>query len=125
MTLPGAEQFTPGLSRWIVYHPEWKQDVGCIAYATGSTLALIDPMLPADDAEERRFLRALDREVRARSGPLHVLVTIHWHKRHAAEIVDRYTTKPGVSLWGPSGATRKLGLDDNRKLDRVRKPPAG
>ena len=125
MRLPGADELTPGLWRWSAYHPEWRQDVGCVAYTTGSTLALIDPMLPAEQAEARRFLRALDREVRAGSGSLHVLVTIHWHKRHAAEIVDRYAAKPGVELWGPSGATTKLELRDNRKLNRVRRPPAG
>jgi glyoxylase-like metal-dependent hydrolase (beta-lactamase superfamily II) len=125
MTLPGAEQLAPGLWRWVAYHPEWQQDVACVAYATGSTLALIDPMLPAERDEARRFLRALDREVRARPGPLHVLVTIHWHKRHAAEIVDRYAKKRGVELWGPSGATHKLDLRDKRKLDHVKRPPAG
>jgi glyoxylase-like metal-dependent hydrolase (beta-lactamase superfamily II) len=125
VTLPGAEQLAPGLWRWSVHHPEWGHDVGCVAYATGSTLALIDPMLPPDDAARRRFLRALDREVRARPGPLHVLVTVHWHERHATAIVERYAAGPGAELWGPSHATAKLGLRANRLLDRVRRPPAG
>jgi glyoxylase-like metal-dependent hydrolase (beta-lactamase superfamily II) len=125
MKLPGARQLAPGLDRWTVHHPEWRADVGCVAYTTAASLALIDPMLPAEEADARRFLRALDREVRSRPGPLHVLVTIHWHKRHAAEIVERYADKPGVELWGPSGATGKLDLQENRKLDKIRRPPAG
>jgi len=125
MRLPGAEQLRPGLWRWIAYHPEWRADVGCVAYATATSLALIDPMLPAEEADRRRFLSALDREVRSQPGPLHVLVTIHWHKRHAAELVDRYSSRRDVELWGPSGATAKLDLRDNRRLDRVRRPPAG
>jgi glyoxylase-like metal-dependent hydrolase (beta-lactamase superfamily II) len=125
MRLPGAEQLAPGLWRWVVYHPEWKQDVGCVAYTTGPTLVLVDPMLPQSQDESRRFVRALDREVRSRQGPLHVLVTIHWHKRHAAEIVERYATRPGAELWGPSHATGKLDLREERHLDRRRRLPAG
>jgi glyoxylase-like metal-dependent hydrolase (beta-lactamase superfamily II) len=95
-----------------------------VAYATKTSLALIDPMLPAEEAEARRFSRALDREVRTRPGSLHILVTIHWHRRHAAEIVHRYGAR-GVQLWGPSGARAKLDLRDDRLLDRARRPPAG
>jgi len=124
--LPGAERLARGLWRWTAYHPEWKQDVGCVAYArgTGAELVLIDPMLPVEEADRRRFLRALDREVRARSRPLQVLVTIHWHKRHATEIVERYTRTPGAEFWGPSTAAHKLSLDDGRLLDRARRIPS-
>ncbi len=125
MALPGAEELAPGLRRWVAYHPEWKQDVACLAYAKRPDLVLVDPMLPADAGESRRFLRALDREVRGRERPLHVLVTIHWHKRHAAEIADRYRKRPGVELWGPGSASEKLGLAANRALERVRRLPAG
>jgi glyoxylase-like metal-dependent hydrolase (beta-lactamase superfamily II) len=125
MKLPGAEELAPGLWRWTAYHPEWRQDVGCIAYGSGADLVLIDPMLPAEDADARRFLRALDREVRNRTRPVHVLVTIRWHKRHASEIVSRYDSRPGAELWGPSGATAKLALRGNRSADRARRLPAG
>jgi glyoxylase-like metal-dependent hydrolase (beta-lactamase superfamily II) len=53
-----------------------------------------------------------------------VLVTIHWHKRHATEITRRYASRPGAELWGPSGAARKLGLADGRELDRSRRVPS-
>jgi glyoxylase-like metal-dependent hydrolase (beta-lactamase superfamily II) len=123
--IPGGEQLRPGLWRWTAYHTEWKQDVACLAYANGADLVLIDPLLPADEKEARRFLRALDRQVRDRPRPLHVLVTIHWHKRHATEIASRYAERPGVELWGPSSATAKLSLRADRALDHARKLPAG
>jgi glyoxylase-like metal-dependent hydrolase (beta-lactamase superfamily II) len=125
MKLPGADELATGLWRWTTYHPEWKQDVACVAYTNGTDVVLVDPMLPAEDAEARRFLRALDREVRERTRPLHVLVTIRWHKRHAAEIASRYAARPGAELWGPSGATTKLSLRANRAADRARRLPAG
>jgi glyoxylase-like metal-dependent hydrolase (beta-lactamase superfamily II) len=125
MKLPGADELAPGLWRWTAYHPEWHQDVGCIAYAHGAALVLVDPMLPADDADARRFLRALDREVRQRDRPIHVLVTIHWHKRHSSELVSRYAKRPGAELWGPSAAAVKLTLAANRAADRARRLPAG
>ena len=125
MKLPGADELAPGLSRWTAYHPEWKQDVACVAYTNGTDLALIDPMLPAEEVDARRFLRALDREVRDRTRPLHVLVTIRWHKRHASEIAKRYATRPGSELWGPSGGAITLSLRENRAADRARRLPAG
>jgi glyoxylase-like metal-dependent hydrolase (beta-lactamase superfamily II) len=125
MKLPGADELAPGLWRWTAYHPEWKQDVACVAYTNGTEVALVDPMLPAEGAEARRFLRALDREVRKRTRPLHVLVTIRWHKRHAVELASRYATRPGAELWGPSGATTTLSLGANRAADRARRLPAG
>jgi hypothetical protein len=61
-------------------------------------VALIDPLVPADEPE--RFWRALDRDVERLARPVAVLVTSHWHERSAAEIEARYRAAreppPGV-----------------------------
>src|SRR5438128_1127857 len=50
-----------GLWRWTAFHPEWKEDVGCVYYASSEAVVLIDPLVP-QEAEER-FWNALDRDV--------------------------------------------------------------
>ena len=125
MSLPGAEQLAPGLTRWVVYHPEWKQDVGCVKYTDGTELVLIDPMLPAEPAAARRFRTALDREVRATPGPLHVLVTVHWHERHAPEIVKRYAGAHGAELWAPALAVPRLSYAPEHPFAAGDRLPAG
>ncbi|HET8606583.1 MAG TPA: MBL fold metallo-hydrolase, partial [Gaiellaceae bacterium] len=49
--------------------------------------ALIDPLVPPEDAE--RFHRALDRDA-ARAERVHVLLTVHYHSRSAAELAERH-----------------------------------
>lgn len=87
-------KITPRLWRWTGYHEEWKQDVGCVFYETEDGVVLIDPLVPPE--EPARFLNALDREVAGQ--PVHVLVTIFWHTRSAAALVERY----GARVWAPS-----------------------
>ena len=58
-------------------------------------LLLFDPLAPADGADAERFWRALDDDVR-HHGPPAILLTIFWHARSAAEILERY---PGASVW--------------------------
>jgi glyoxylase-like metal-dependent hydrolase (beta-lactamase superfamily II) len=91
-------EVAPGLWRWTAWHEEWKQDVGCVYAEPGDGVVLIDPLVPANDAE--RFWRALDRDVKRAGGDVHVLITIFWHVRSAAEILERY----GGRLWAPSRA---------------------
>ena len=125
MSIPGADQLAPGLQRWVVYHPEWKQDVGCLAYADGSELVLIDPMLPPEPEAAERFLAALDQGVHGRNAPLHVLVTVHWHERHAPEIVERYTAAPGAELWAPALAVPRLSRTPEHAFTPADRLPAG
>jgi hypothetical protein len=48
--------------------------------------------------EEERFWAALDRDVERNAGrPLHVLLTVHWHERSVAAVLDRYHAR----LWRP------------------------
>lgn len=51
---------------------------------------LIDPLVPEDAGQEERFWRALDRDVERSGAQVHVLVTVFWHTRSAARMVERY-----------------------------------
>jgi glyoxylase-like metal-dependent hydrolase (beta-lactamase superfamily II) len=91
-------QIAPGLWRWTAWHEEWKQDVGSVYWETSEDVVVIDPLVPTADAD--RFWRALDRDVERADGAVHVLITIFWHARSAAEVVHRY----GARLWAPRRA---------------------
>jgi glyoxylase-like metal-dependent hydrolase (beta-lactamase superfamily II) len=86
-------EIAPELWRWTAFHEEWKEDVGCIYYESEDDVVLIDPLVPADDG--RHFFGALDKEVKGKQ--VHVLVTVFWHVRSAATMVERY----GARVWGP------------------------
>jgi glyoxylase-like metal-dependent hydrolase (beta-lactamase superfamily II) len=92
-----VQEIATGLWRWTAWHEEWKEDVGCVYYETGSRVCLIDPLVPASDAD--RFWAALDRDV-ARAVGVDVLITVFWHARSARTVVARY----GAELWAPSRA---------------------
>jgi hypothetical protein len=91
-------QIEPGLWRWTGYHEEWSEDVGCVFCETADGVLLIDPLVPRE--EEERFWRALDKDVRRVGGEVHVLVTVFWHVRSTAAVVDRYSAR----VWAPSTA---------------------
>jgi len=91
-----VDELAPGLWRWTAFHPEWKEDVGCVYYEAPDAVVLVDPLVPADDAE--RFWRDLDRDVEASGKPMHVLITVFWHVRSTREVAERY----GAQVWAPS-----------------------
>jgi len=99
-------EIAPGLWRWTAYHEEWKEDVGCVYCETEDGTVLIDPLVPPEDSA--RFLDTLDREVAGQQ--VHILVTIFWHTRSAASLVERY----GARVWAPTSAraavTRRSGV---------------
>jgi glyoxylase-like metal-dependent hydrolase (beta-lactamase superfamily II) len=86
-------ELAPGLWRWTAPHPDWKagddweQEVGCVYYEAPAATVLIDPLVPP---ERDRFFEALDRDVERRGLPVAVLLTVPWHERSAAELVERY-----------------------------------
>jgi hypothetical protein len=96
-----VQELRPGLWRWTAAHPEWDHaeswgpDVGSVYAELEEATVLVDPLVPADD--EDRFWSALDRDVQRRSRPVYVLLTIHWHERSVAEMLDRYK----AVLWRP------------------------
>jgi hypothetical protein len=91
-------QIAPTLWRWTAWHSEWKENVGCVYREAADAVLLIDPLVPPDEAD--LFWRVLDRDVERAGRPVHVLVTIFWHSRSAADIVGRY----GGRLWAPRRA---------------------
>jgi glyoxylase-like metal-dependent hydrolase (beta-lactamase superfamily II) len=84
-------EIRPGLWRWTTFHPEWRQDVGSVAYVGDDALVLIDPLLESDDA--------LDDLVGQVGKPVIVLVTVFWHTRSADVVARRHD----ASVLGPAG----------------------
>lgn len=85
-----------GLWRWTGWHEEWRQEVGSVYVETADGVCLVDPLVPPE--EPNRFWEALDRDVARAGGVVHVLVTVFWHTRHAAAMVERY----GARVWAPA-----------------------
>jgi glyoxylase-like metal-dependent hydrolase (beta-lactamase superfamily II) len=96
-----VQELRPGLWRWSASHPEWDHaenwgpEVGSVYAELPESLVVVDPLIPAD--EEETFWSALDRDVERLGLPVHVLLTIHWHERSVATVLDRYK----ATLWRP------------------------
>jgi glyoxylase-like metal-dependent hydrolase (beta-lactamase superfamily II) len=90
-----VQRIAPGVWRWTGYHEEWKENVGCVYYETADSVVLIDPLVPPEDT--KRFWDALDRDVANAGSQVHVLVSVFWHTRSTAQMVERY----GARVWAP------------------------
>jgi len=96
-----VQELRPGLWRWTGSHPEWDHaeswgpTVGSVYAELEDAVVVVDPLVPVED--EDRFWAALDRDVKRSGLPLHVLLTVHWHERSVAAVLDRYH----ASLWRP------------------------
>jgi glyoxylase-like metal-dependent hydrolase (beta-lactamase superfamily II) len=121
----GAEQLAPGLWRWTAYYPEWKADVGCLAYRNAGQVVLVDPLAPPGRAGARRFWTSLDAALRGRDRPVHVVLTVRWHERHIPEVVRRYARDPGVEVWSPADAVRYLTRAPDHAFSPGERLPAG
>jgi len=97
-----VREIDPGLWLWSAFHEEWKQDVGCLYVEAGDAVLLIDPLVPGEEREE--FIGALDRDVERLGMPVHILVSVFWHARSAAELAERY----GADVWAPSRARQAV-----------------
>jgi hypothetical protein len=87
-----VQELAPGLWRWTGEHPEWAH-----AETWGPDVASVYAELPEAVVVEERFWAALDRDVERSGLPLHVLLTVHWHERSVAAVLDRYH----ATLWRP------------------------
>jgi hypothetical protein len=106
-------EIAPGLWRWTTAHPDWtpeqggpegwEREVGSVYCETGGDVVLVDPLVPADEAERERFWRALDRDV-GRAVATHVVLTCEWHARSSPELAARY----GAAVWSPSDGPGSL-----------------
>jgi glyoxylase-like metal-dependent hydrolase (beta-lactamase superfamily II) len=96
-----VQELRPGLWRWTGAHPEWDHaehwgpEVGSVYAELEDSIVVVDPLVPPD--EEERFWEALDRDVERSGLPLQVLLTVHWHERSVATVLDRYK----ATLWRP------------------------
>jgi len=96
-----VQELRPGLWRWTASHPEWDHaqhwgpDVGSVYAELPDAVVVVDPLVPAD--EDERFWSALDRDVERLAVPVRVLLTVHWHERSVAAVLDRYD----ATLWRP------------------------
>jgi hypothetical protein len=96
-----VQELRAGLWRWTAPHPEWEHaenwgpEVGSVYAELPEAIVVIDPLVPAD--EDERFWSALDRDVERLARPVHVLLTVHWHERSVATVLDRYRAE----LWRP------------------------
>jgi glyoxylase-like metal-dependent hydrolase (beta-lactamase superfamily II) len=96
-----VRELRPGLWRWTGSHPEWDHaeswgpEVGSVYAELEDTVVVVDPLVPTEG--EDRFWAALDRDVEHSGRPLHVLLTVHWHERSVAAVLDRYH----ATLWRP------------------------
>jgi len=98
-----------GLWRWSTHYGEWGQDVGCLYVEAEDAVVLIDPLVPEEPGEEERFWSALDRDVGRADTPVHVLVTVFWHTRSAARMVERYGAKVHAMSGGRAAIARRAG----------------
>jgi hypothetical protein len=96
-----VQELRPGLWRWTASHPEWDHaehwgpEVGSVYAELPEVLVIVDPLVPED--EEETFWSALDRDVERLGLPVWVLLTVHWHERSVAQVLDRYKAR----LWRP------------------------
>jgi glyoxylase-like metal-dependent hydrolase (beta-lactamase superfamily II) len=96
-----VQELRPGLWRWTASHPEWDHaqhwgpEVGSVYAELPEAVVVVDPLVPAE--EDERFWSALDRDVERLRLPVRVLLTVHWHERSVASVLDRYD----ATLWRP------------------------
>jgi glyoxylase-like metal-dependent hydrolase (beta-lactamase superfamily II) len=96
-----VQELRPGLWRWTASHPEWNHaeqwgpEVGSVYAELPQSVVVVDPLIPDD--EEESFWSALDRDVERLGLPVHVLLTVHWHERSVATVLERYK----ATLWRP------------------------
>jgi glyoxylase-like metal-dependent hydrolase (beta-lactamase superfamily II) len=100
-------EIAPGLWRWTAYHEEWEEDVGSVYCETEDGALLIDPLVPPDGGEH--FWRSLDRDVERAGGTVHVLVTVFWHARDTAAMVERYSARVWAPRRGRAAIERRTG----------------
>lgn len=99
-----------GLWRWSTYYGEWRDEVGCLYVESDEATVLVDPLVPEERGEAERFWRALDRDVERAGSPVHVLVTVFWHVRSAAEVVRRYRGRLHAPSRARAPVERRAGL---------------
>ena len=108
------QKLTEGLWRWTARHPEWHPgqfgaEVASFAAKAngdkGATLLLIDPLLPADEAEASEVLDTLDGAIGERVA---ILISIPYHVRSSEELWRRYRGDAETTIHGHPAAAKRL-----------------
>lgn len=95
------QELRPGLWTWTAPHPDWEPDQGwdrevrSYAYDAGECLVLIDPLSPPSLIDE--LVGAKD---------VLVLLTMHWHRRSASELVERL----GAEVYAPEAGLEHVEI---------------
>src|SRR6266508_5221728 len=92
-----ANEITNGLWLWSAFHPEWKQEVGCVAFESDDGLVLIDPLDPPPELAK----------------PDHVLLTVYWHGRSTRDLKPK-------RVWAPTRSATPLRRRNVDVTDEVR-----
>ena len=112
--MSATEQIVPGIQRWTCPHPEYRtgsEEVVSYALTIGDAVALVDPLLPAeDDARRAPLLADLDALVGA-ARRLEIMVTIPYHTRSAEVLFERYWGDVATRLWGNAAVRDRFAWD--------------
>src|SRR5678815_189567 len=123
-----VSELRPGLWRWTAPHPEWMpgkdrpggwgQMVGCLYYepsaegADGHDTILIDPLAPPDGSPQAdRFWKSLDADLERRQGRVSLLLSSHYHERHARVLLDRYGKRHRPGVWAHEAARERVSCE--------------
>jgi len=104
------DQIAPHIFSWTAPHPEYRpraEEVVSYALLDGGALALVDPLLPADEGRRAALLAELDEHAGA-ARRLELLITIPYHTRSAEEVYERYAKALPTRLWGHANVRRRL-----------------
>ena len=119
-------ELAPGIFGWTAPHPEWRpraEEVVSYALADGDTLALVDPLLPAEDDPRRAaVLAGLDARA-AQAQAVELLITIPYHTRSAEELYERYVSVTTTRISGHANVRKRLSA--RTPLDEIPRSAAG
>lgn len=91
-----------------------------------SALIMIDPLAPPPESPDSSvFWKALDSDVERSHLPLAILIGNEYHSRSAKAVLDRYSKKPGASLWGHESLRGKSGVEPTRTFRGEETLPGG
>ena len=112
--MSATEQIVPGIHRWTCPHPEYRtgsEEVVSYALVADDAVALVDPLLPAeDDGRRAPVIADLDALVGA-TRRLEIMVTIPYHTRSAEVLFERYWGDVPTRLWGNAAVRDRFAWD--------------
>lgn len=124
--MKATDELVPGIHRWTCPHPEYRtgsEEVVSYALAVGDALALVDPLVPADDDPRRAPLLADLDELVGGVRRLEIMVTIPYHTRSAEVLFERFWGDVATRLWGNAAVRDRFAWDT--PLTEIRREAPG